>query len=197
MRGLDDHPPAGTRTGARARRFDDLPGQVDHARLPRRRGVQPRPAGAVYGRAPPNRCGAACMLRSRGAWPRRPRPASEGSDGSAGSMPEPLPDSGTGSRRAGMRALGWHGVRGRPQPGSSGRVSTSKRPMRRVEPERPQLLCPGLLDTAKAGEPAYPGYNPWAGEGLRPFEPWQTRAPVDCAGGGVAPLPPVAAHPDG
>ena len=58
---------------------------------------------------------------------------------------------------------------------------------------------PGTSRSAasKAGEPAYPGYNPGAGEGLRPFEPRKTRAAVDCAGGGVAPLPPVAAHPDG
>ena len=53
-----------------------------------------------------------------------------------------------------------------------------------------------LSDTANAGEPGYPRYNRGAGEGLRPFEPWKTRAPVDCAGGG-SPRPPVAAHPDG
>ena len=69
--------------------------------------------------------------------------------------------------------------------------------MRRVEPERPRLRRTGLSDATKVGEPAYPGYNPWAGEGLRPFEPRKTRAPVEFAGGGVAPLPPVAAHPDG
>ncbi len=39
-------------------------------------------------------------------------------------------------------------------------------------------------------------YNRGAGEGLRPFEPPQTRAPVEFAGGGIAPRPPVA-HPDG
>ena len=56
----------------------------------------------------------------------------------------------------------------------------------------------GLSDARLAGEPpAYPGYNPGAGEGLRPFDPRLARAPVDCAGGGVAPLPPVAAQPDG
>ena len=69
--------------------------------------------------------------------------------------------------------------------------------LRCVETERPRLRRTGLSDAAKAGEPAYPGYNPGAGEGLRPFEPQQTRAPVEFAGGGVAPLPPVAAHPDG
>ncbi len=55
----------------------------------------------------------------------------------------------------------------------------------------------GMLDATKVGQPAYPGYNPGAGEGLRPFEPEQARAPVDCADGGVAPLPPVTALCDG
>ena len=64
---------------------------------------------------------------------------------------------------------------------------------RRVSDKSPT----GLLDAAMAGKPAYPGYNPGAGEGLRPFDPQLARAPVDCAGGGVAPLPPVAAQPDG
>ena len=36
------------------------------------------------------------------------------------------------------------------------RVSPSKRPMRRVDPERPRLRRTGLSDAAKAGEPAYP-----------------------------------------
>ena len=49
----------------------------------------------------------------------------------------------------------------------------------------------------KVGEPAYPRYNRGAGEGRCPFDPQQTRAPVEFAGGGVAPVPPVAAHPDG
>ena len=99
----------------------------------------------------------ACSGRAgpgRGDRARHPRDRTGLSD----LCPKPLPDAGTGSGRARMRALGWHGVRGRPKPGSSGRVSTSKRPMRRVEPERPQLPCPGLSAAAKAGEPAYP---PW------------------------------------
>jgi len=54
-----------------------------------------------------------------------------------------------------------------------------------------------VFGASKVGQPAYPGYNPGAGEGLRPFDPQLARAPVDCAGGGVAPLPPVAARPDG
>ena len=45
----------------------------------------------------------------------------------------------------------------------------------------------GSLGAANAGEPAYPQYNRGAGEGRCPFDPRQTRAPVDCAGGGVAP----------
>ena len=45
---------------------------------------------------------------------------------------------------------------GRPKPGPRGRVSTSKRPMRRVEPERPRLRRTGLSAAPKAGEPAYP-----------------------------------------
>ena len=40
--------------------------------------------------------------------------------------------------------------------GSNARVSMSKGPMRRVEPERPWLRRTGLSDAAKAGEPAYP-----------------------------------------
>ena len=48
----------------------------------------------------------------------------------------------------------------------------------------------GLSDAAKVGKPAYPGYNPGAGEGLRPFDPQQTRAPVECAAGASPPFPP-------
>ena len=65
--------------------------------------------------------------------------------------------------------------------------------------KRPRLRRTGLSDAANAnaGEPAYPRYNRGAGEGLCPFDPQQTRAPVDCAGGGVAPVPPVTTRPDG
>ena len=55
----------------------------------------------------------------------------------------------------------------------------------------------GLSDAAKAGEPAYPRYNCGAGEGRCPFDPQQTPAPVDCANGGIALVPPVTARPDG
>ena len=61
----------------------------------------------------------------------------------------------------------------------------------------PEAVPTGSSSVANVREPAYPGYNPGAGEGLRPFEPEQPRAPVDCAGGGVAPLPPVTALRDG
>ena len=61
----------------------------------------------------------------------------------------------------------------------------------------PDAAPTGVSGAAKVGEPAYPRYNRGAGEGRCPFDPRQTRAPLDCAGGGVAPLPPVAARPDG
>ena len=100
------------------------------------------------------------------------------------------------------RSRGWAALMaavcvGEAQAGIPGRVSASERPMQRVEPTPPRLRRTGLSDASKAGEPAYPRYNRGAGEGLRPFEPQQTRAPVDRAGGGVAPVPPVTARPDG
>ena len=94
-----------------------------------------------------------------------------------------------------MRGAPFTGPRGRGHPPGPG--STSKTPMRRVESERPRLRRTGLSDAAKAGEPAYPVSYTGAGEGLRPFEPQETRAPVEFARRGVAPLPSVAAHPDG
>ncbi len=54
-----------------------------------------------------------------------------------------------------------------------------------------------MSDASNEGKPAYPRYNRGAVEGRCPFDPQQTRAPVDCAGGGVVPVPPVTAHPDG
>ncbi len=81
-------------------------------------------------------------------------------------------------------------------PGREG-VSASNGPTRRGESARLRLWRTGWSVALKAGEPAYPGYNPGAGEGLRPFDPQLARAPVDCAGGGIAPGPPVAAQPDG
>ena len=77
------------------------------------------------------------------------------------------------------------------------RVSASKRSIRRVGSEPPLPPQRGLSDATKVGKPAYPRYNRGAGEGRCPFDPQQTRAPVDCAGGGVAPLPPVTALRDG
>ena len=52
----------------------------------------------------------------------------------------------------------------------------------------------GVFGASKVGQPAYPRYTRGAGEGRCPFDPRQTRAPVDGAGRGVAPLPPVAAR---
>ena len=66
-------------------------------------------------------------------------------------------------------------MRGKPKPGSPGRVSTSKRRMRRVESERPRLRQTGLSAAAKVGEPAYSfgatlrGSPAGAGGGLCPL----------------------------
>ena len=59
------------------------------------------------------------------------------------------------------------------------------------------LLRTGLSDATKVGQPAYPRYNRGLARDSAPSIPNKPRAPVDCAGGGVAPLPPVAAQPDG
>ena len=69
---------------------------------------------------------------------------------------------------------------GRPKPGSPGRVSTSKRPTRRVEPERPRLRRTGLSAAPKAGEPAHAVLNTaaWQGERRPPSNP-QLPAPLD------------------
>ncbi len=69
-----------------------------------------------------------------------------------------------------------------------GRGSTSKGPMRRVEPERPRLLPTGLLDAAKAGEPAYSLGPRFAGPrrrlagGRAPSDPATATARVGRAG---------------
>ena len=65
---------------------------------------------------------------------------------------------------------------------SAGHASASKRPMRRDEPERPRLRRTRLSDAAKAGEPAYPGYNPGLARDSAPLNPgrpalrWSSRA---------------------
>ena len=61
----------------------------------------------------------------------------------------------------------------------------------------PEAVPTGSSSVANVGEPAYPRYNPGAGEGRCPFDPRQTRAPLDGARGGVAPLPPVTVRSDG
>ncbi len=64
---------------------------------------------------------------------------------------------------------------------------------RRVSDTSPR----GLSDATKVGKPAYPRYNRGLARDVAPSIPNKPRAPVDCAGGGVAPLPPVTAQPDG
>ena len=63
-----------------------------------------------------------------------------------------------------------------------GRGSTRRRPVRRVESGHPRRRRTGLSDAAEAVKPASPRYHRGAGEGLRPFDPQQTRAPADGAG---------------
>ena len=55
----------------------------------------------------------------------------------------------------GWAALRRRRARGKPKPGSPGRVSKSNRSMWRGEPERPRLRRTGVSDAAKVGEPAY------------------------------------------
>ena len=64
---------------------------------------------------------------------------------------------------------------------------------RRVSDTSPR----GLSDATKVGQPAYPRYNRGLARDVAPSIPNKPRAPVDCAGGGVAPLPPVTAQPGG
>ncbi len=92
-------------------------------------------------------------------------------------------------------------ARGKPRPGTAGRVSASKRPMRRVEPEPLRVQRTGLSGATKVGKqaskqaskPAYPlSYN-GAGEGMAPAPPSNPparRAPVAVTLGGAAPFPP-------
>ncbi len=89
---------------------------------------------------------------------------------------------------ASMRGAPFTGPRRRGHPPGPG--STSKTPMRRVEPERARLRRTGLSDAAKAGEPAYPMYYMGAGEGWPPFEPQEARAPAESSrAGGSRPFP--------
>ena len=65
-------------------------------------------------------------------------------------------------------------------------MSTSKRLMGRVEPERPQLRRTGLSDARLAGEPAYATLNvaDWQGSAPPPYDPLGFRADVGAAEGG-------------
>ena len=119
--------------------------------LPRLRGVHPRKvARFMDARAELLRRGMYADRAGLGR-PGRPCPAS----GDRTSLPHPCPEPFAGC----------------------GRVSPSKRPMRRVEPERPRLRRTGLLAAPKAGEPAYPLGPRFAGprqglaEGCAPSNP--------------------------
>ncbi len=138
-----------------------------------------RPARRASARTP-NSPGAACTLIARGLVAEEPCPAFGGSDEFAASMPgascralaEGIRHRRDASPAVLMRrlfsldylmehatCLGFAPrarCEGRPKPGPPGRVSTSKRLMRRVEPERPRLRRTGLSAAPKAGEPAYP-----------------------------------------
>ena len=84
----------------------------------------------------------------------------------------------------GWAALRRKRARGQPKPGSSGCSGPSKRPTRHREPERPQMLRPGLSDAAKVGEPAYP---PWPHSACPPEGLAGGRAPSDPHKGNSAP----------
>ena len=79
----------------------------------------------------------------------------------------------------------------------AGRVSLWRTPMRRVEPARSMARQSGLPDVSNGVKPAYPRYNRGLARDSAPSIPNKPRAPMDCAGAGVAPLPPVTAQPDG
>ena len=171
LRLADGHSPEGTREGAEPLRPDGQAGPSGSCPVRLRSWpFAPARRARLETRAP--------ELLRRGMYAGRARcgcamgipcPASGERTSPPHPCPEPLPGAGArGGRRCGALSRPAHGRR-----------------------------RTGLSDATKVGEPAYPGYNPGAGEGLRPFEPEQPRAPVDCAGGGVAPVPPVAAQPDG
>ena len=93
----------------------------------------------------------------------------------------------------GARDLPWlpaeAEIRGKPEPRSPRRVSMSKGPMRRVEPERPRRRRTGLSAALKAGEPAHAMLTLRSGKGdaAPPFEPPASRAAAGAAGGLGAP----------
>ena len=140
--------------------------------------------------SPPGLLGRAGVARA--PWPRPGRTRSRGPRGvgrppSSECSAASRPRSGFAGNSAELAAAavaiatGSSGVRGKPQPGSQARPSTSKRPMRRVEPERPRLRRTGLSAASKAGEPGYP------------LGPRFARSRAG-AGGGLCPLcpPPTA-----
>ena len=118
-------------------------------------------------------------------------PGIRGSDGFAASLP------GASCRALGAEDMMEHATclgfppkprcDGRPKPGSPGRVSTSKRPMRRVESERARLRRTGLSAAFKEGEPAYPLGPRFAGprQGLARGGSAPLRSPGRPRSGGV------------
>ena len=78
----------------------------------------------------------------------------------------------------GWAALRRQRARGKPKPLIPGRAGTPKRPVRRFDPERPQLRRTCLSDAAKAGEPAYATLNvaDWQGSAPPPYDPLGFRA---------------------
>ena len=145
-------------------------------------GCSPAHGGAVHGRARRKCCGEAYTLIARGVAAEE---TVRGTPGDQAALPHPCPEPHLRDPRR----------RGHP----AGRVSTSKRPMRHVEPARPQRRRTGLSDAAKAGEresqstlgitaglardsaPSIPN---------RPALRWIARA-------GRRPRSPVTARPDG
>ena len=142
-----------------------------------------RTGGVARSQFDPPQGGTGARAQAHGRWPdRSPLRLPECMDGPASPAFAPPP--------AALREVRLNG-----SPGALAEVSRHRRDGggRRVPDAAPK----GLSDAAYVVQPAYPRYNRGAGEGRCPFDPQLARAPVDCAGGGIAPLPPVAAQPDG
>ena len=155
--------------------------------LPKREGQHERTSrntgGVASSQVDPPQGGTGARAQLHGRWrDRSPLRLPECMDGPASPVSVPPP--------AALREVRLSGF---PGPGAEVLLQGVGSCGRRV----PDAARTGDFGAAKAGEPAYPGYNPGAGEGRCPFDPRQTRAPLDGAGGGVAPLPPVAERPDG
>ena len=77
--------------------------------------------------------------------------------------------------------IGGSVCEGKPGPGSSGRVSTRRRPVRRVESGHPRRRRTGLSDACLGGEPADAVLNTaaWQGGRCAPLRPPACRADAD------------------